>query len=689
MDAEDILRESEGSYEEAKPAAVKKGITSLDLRFLVRELRQKLIGGVFRKIYQYGSSGTRQFLIDIFAPQKGGFWLYVDSGPEGGRLFITTKKKAVPQEPPNFCMFLRKHLMGKRIRDVRQHGFDRIVEITTDEHILIFELFSKGNAILCDSSYNIIMPANIQRWRHRVVRPKTPYKYPPEQVNPFELDPRRFHGVVQGSDRRTGELLAVGFGFGSVYSAEICRRAGVDGAKAGKDLTAQEAGRIYNTVMFLDKEKPIPCIYPTVVSPFRLKSLTEEPEQAESFSEALDEFFSGQDIQAAREEAEQAVEEKKGKVERIVEKVEEAKEKWTGVRDESKEKADLIYRHYGTVEWILEGIKKAKGSGLEWGAIKERIRSESTPEAESIKEIREGEGIVVVELEGKEIELDFRKSPEENAANYFEGSKFAKKKLAGAEQVAEEKKEELESIPEPDVSEVTPFIREKPAPAEKPKKPKRRWYESYKWFISSDGFIVIAGKNATQNENVIKKRTDPQDLVFHSDIQGAAFVVIKSEGRSVSDEVKKEAAEFAAANSKAWSRGLGKIDVYCAKPEQVSKTPPSGQYLPKGSFMISGEKEWFRDTEIKLAVGVQIKKEENYAKIVSGPVMAIRKLSDYFVTIRPGFKRSHELASSIRKGILMKAKPEDRLLIEAVPLDEFQKTVPSGMGEVVESAGQF
>ena len=112
----------------------KTEITALDLKYLVKELRDSLSGGMVRKIYQYGGK-TKQFLFEIYVPTRGAFWLYVDNQ----KMFITKRKKATPQEPPSFCMFLRKHLMAKKLHDIKQHEFDRIVKVYTAENIIIFE----------------------------------------------------------------------------------------------------------------------------------------------------------------------------------------------------------------------------------------------------------------------------------------------------------------------------------------------------------------------------------------------------------------------------------------------------------------------------------------------------------------------------------------------------------------------
>ncbi|MBN2043035.1 MAG: NFACT family protein [Candidatus Aenigmarchaeota archaeon] len=656
----------------------KQEISSLDLRFLVRELRDLLVNGFIRKIYQYrteiNGKNSHQFMFDIFTPGKGGQWLYFDKN----KIFLTTYKQASPMVPPSFCLFLRKHLNNKKILDVRQHDFDRIVEIRTQENTLIIELFSDGNVILLDGSSNIIMPLYVQRWKDRDVKPRIPYAYPPTKVNPFIINLDYFVNFLKKYESKLIAILASGFGLGPVYANEICVRAGIDGQTLTTKLGLEGMKRVYDTILSLGKIQVKPSLYDNFVSPFPLESTAKKPSKTTgTFSECLDEYFSEQKISKVEEKQEEIVQEQVHKVERIIENQEKAVEKWTEKREEKKETGNIIYKFYGTVEGVIDGIQNALSSGLQWGEIKRRITSSATPEAEAIKEIRENEGIVVLELGGKDVEIDFRRSVEENAANYYEGSKTAKRKIIGAEKALEETKERLEKIPEQ-----APPVVLQPKPVKKRKRTK--WFEKFRYFRSSDGFIVVGGKDASSNETLIKKHAETGDLVFHSDIQGAPFIVIKSEGRDISNEAKKEAAEFAAAYSKAWQMGLGSVDVYAVLPDQVSKQPPSGEYLPKGSFMIYGQREWFREVELKLSIGMKYDPVESEALAVSGPVMSIRKQTNYFLTLKPGAVKATDLAQEIRNKILIKASPEDKQWIESIPLDEISKLVPSGQGEVIE-----
>jgi predicted ribosome quality control (RQC) complex YloA/Tae2 family protein len=684
----------------------KEEMTSLELRFLIREMRQALAGGIIRKIYQYGRAGSRQFLFEVYVPQKEAYWLYVNSN----KLFITKFKKPTPTEPPSFCMFLRKHILNKKIKSIRQYEFDRIVEIITDENVLIIELFSTGNVILCDSMYKIIMPLEFQKWKGREIKPKLPYKYPPKITNPFDVDFDMMRKGLSRSDKKLIGYLATFMGLGPEYAREACIRAGVEPEKPSQEIGLEEASKLHRALLSLDSEKPNPSVYTGFVAPFPLKIFDQEkPKAFQSLSEAFDDFFSEQQIELAKEEVVKEAKEEKERVERIVDQQKEATDKWERIIEDSREIGDRIYNFYPTVQSALEGIMKARNSGMSWEEIKQRVSGEQTPEAETIKEIREGDGIVVLDLGGKSVEIEINKTVEENAARYYEDAKWAKKKMSGLGEARgdfEEKLTEAEEREEKALGEdfkKLVFAREKPeeaeeareeeleAEAERPaeRKPlRRKWYEKFRWFFSSDGFLVVAGKSADQNELLLKKHADTQDIVYHADVPGAAFVVIKTQGLEVPDDTRREAAEFAAACSKAWSRGLGTVDIFSVPRERVSKSPPSGEYLPKGSFMIHGERNWFRNLELKLAVGIKIDREANQARVISGPVMPVRKNSDYMITMKPGLKKSLELARAIKNKILVKARPDDRYLIERLPLEELQVVVPSGMADIVEHAGE-
>src|SRR5690606_27678794 len=129
-----------------------------------------------------------------------------------------------------------------------------------------------------------------------------------------------------------------------------------------------------------------------------------------------------------------------------------------------------------------------------------------------------------------------------------------------------------------------------------------KWFEKFRWFLSSDGFLVLGGRDAGTNEIVVKRHMEPRDIYLHSDIHGAPSVIIKSQGKEIPETTIQEAAVFAASFSSAWTRGFSSLDVYWVHPEQVSKTPKSGEFVARGAFIIRGSRNYIRGVPLKIAV---------------------------------------------------------------------------------------
>ncbi len=266
------------------------------------------------------------------------------------------------------------------------------------------------------------------------------------------------------------------------------------------------------------------------------------------------------------------------------------------------------------------------------------------------------------------IRLHFDQGVQENASAYYDQSKKARKKLEGlakATRVSAAKRLANEREREAD------------AAARKPvKKRKKDWFEKFHWFHTSEGFLVIAGRDAKGNEQVVKKHTDDKDVYFHADIVGAPHTVLKCAGKQVSALSKQEAAQFAGVFSKAWQNQQAYVDVYSVKPDQVSKKAPAGETLGTGAFMIYGKREWFKKTPLAFAIGVKKAPGEHLALIVvSGPESAVKGQALLYAKVSLGDDRKSEAAKKLRKLF------EDRLAKDkvagAVELDELIAMLPS------------
>jgi predicted ribosome quality control (RQC) complex YloA/Tae2 family protein len=318
----------------------------------------------------------------------------------------------------------------------------------------------------------------------------------------------------------------------------------------------------------------------------------------------------------------------------------EAKGKWESAGRLAKEKADAIYRKFDTVEALLGKFSSRKDAGFEPIAKREGLH-------------------ITVKLDGMDVQLDLKKTAQDNAAFYYEQSKKARRKVAS-----------LESLGRP------AEIRRGEEPVKYPDaEMHKNWYEKFKWFISSDGILVVAGKNADQNEVLLKSHAEPDEWCFHADVRGAAFTVIKSGPQNPPEQTKKEAAEFAAANSKAWTKGMGSVHVFSVLRKSLSKTPPTGMHLEKGSFMVYGQRVWYRNVPLRMAVSANPD-----GKIFSGPESSIKK--GYSVMLVPGGKKASDLSREIKSEILKMAKPRDLPGLQKLSLDELARHAPFGFGEI-------
>ena len=271
--------------------------------------------------------------------------------------------------------------------------------------------------------------------------------------------------------------------------------------------------------------------------------------------------------------------------------------------------------------------------------------------------------------------LDVRKSLEGNAAVYFEKAKKARKKLEGARAALARTQKKLQQL----ISEKEASDREYVAADSERKsvaamRQGREWYEKFRWFISSEGFLCIGGRDATTNEIIIKKHAEKDDIVFHTELAGSPFFVVKK-GSNASAPIGKatieEAAIATASYSRAWKAGLQSADVYWVKPEQVSKEARPGEYLTKGAFMIYGKKNPV-PVSVELAIGVMAN-----GKIMGGPSAAVTKNCAKHASIVQGDNKPSDAGKKIAKILGLSTSYLDEI-IRALPAGEFKVVIAKG-----------
>ncbi len=190
--------------------------------------------------------------------------------------------------------------------------------------------------------------------------------------------------------------------------------------------------------------------------------------------------------------------------------------------------------------------------------------------------------------------LDWRKSIQENADAYYSLAKELAKKQEGARAAIKETEAQMAQA---QVKRQAAVLG-KAAPA---MRRKREWFEKFRWFYTSGEKLVLAGRDAKQNDLLVSKMMEDGDLFFHADIQGAPATILKG-GIGATGQEKKEAAQFAASHSSAWKTGAAAVDVYAVQKGQLSKHAQGG-FVGAGGFAITGEREWFRGTPLGVAIG--------------------------------------------------------------------------------------
>ncbi len=252
------------------------------------------------------------------------------------------------------------------------------------------------------------------------------------------------------------------------------------------------------------------------------------------------------------------------------------------------------------------------------------------------------------------VTISIHKSVQENAAFYYERSKHSRKKIEGAKKAYEATLEKIKNFE----------AREKPKEIKVERK--KEWYERFRWYKSSEGKIVIGGRDATSNDIIVKKYTEDDDLVFHTEMPGSPFVVIKAEKKEITEQEINEAAEFCASNSKAWNQGLAASDVFYVKPNQLKQDHGLG----KGSFNVDGPRKFLKGL-VQQGIGLL----EN-GRVMGGPVEAVKKHCKHFFVIKQGSEKKSDIAKDLKYKLGKLANAE-------VSLDDVMQALPPGEGKIM------
>ena len=726
----------------------KRELTSVDLVALTAELNG-YAGAVVDKAYLYGDDLVRLKMRDF---DEGRVELLVEVG-ETKRANVARPEHVpnAPGRPPNFAKMLRNRLSGANLHEVRQHGFDRILEFEfrreDQDTTIVAELFGDGNIAVLDQNGEVVDSLETVRLKSRTVAPGSQYGFPQSRVNPLELDYEGFAERMRQSDTDLVRTVATQLNFGGLYGEELCTRAGVEKTKDIDDAGEDEFRALYDAMERLLDDVQAGRTDPRVyyedgssgaepsddgaepgddgaedgdvdgsasdhgrrvdVTPLPLEERADRYAEAfDSFNAALDDYFTNLETEADEGSEETTskppFEEEIAKRKRIIEQQEGAIGDFEEQAEEEREKAELLYERYDLVDDVLSTVREALAAGYGWDDVEDRFeegKEQGIEAAEHVVGVDPENGLVRLRLDGHTIGLDPDAGVEKNADALYREAKRVQEKKEGALAAIENTREELEDWQtrreewsaeeheDEEGEEEEPEDVDWLSRASIPVRKQEQWYDRFRWFRTSDGFLVIGGRNADQNEEIVEKYMDGNDRFFHAQAHGGPVTVLKTSAPSepsqdieVPDASLEEAAQFAVTYSSVWKDGRGAGDAYMVLPEQVSKTAESGEYLSKGGFTIRGDRTYFENTPVGCAVGITC---EPSTRVVGGPPSAIEGQAETTVALEPGKFAQGDAAKRVYREFRERFADESFVRKVASP-DEIQKFMPPGGSRIAE-----
>jgi len=655
-------------------------LSSIELRYLVNEIRNRVI-----------NASSEYYVSSINAITKNSLFLRLHHPMQEDVMIVLstrgiwiTRLKFKPVEEDNSIEHIaQKELERTKLELIEQVGSERIVSLKFRHpdgkiRIVIGEFFGAGNLIICNESMQIIGILNPIRVRHRTLSVGLRYAYPPTRgVDVFNIT---FDQML--SLRDIAENLDVLRWIGRNISMpkklveEVINRAGIKVSKNAGELSDDEVTKIYSTVkeivndvsidgkkhepiVVLINDKPqeaLPIITQEAAAAAAKMSNNSKIKKVASYMDAVDEVLSNEIMDIGRNS-------------RTVE----------------------LDRQISVLEHDLEEQNKAKETVLQKAAAIRKLAGElmrlSYSGGEGIADVLAAnsasfvteKGITYIEVAGEQVKM--QQSLAKASSLLFERAKEMERGNASIEEARAKIIAQIEKL-----RSETAAIHKRVIVKEQVS---REWYERYRWFITTDGLLVIGGRDASSNSALIRKHLTEHDIVFHAEVHGSPFFIIKNAAAFATttkegtiDSSLHQVAQATISFSRAWKDGLSSADAYWVLQQQVKRGAPTGQFLPKGSFVIEGKRNYLKGVELRLAIGIMYL--NNRETLLCGPEEAIRKYSIFYGVLLQGGMDPMNAAKKV-KSEFIKIASENTKIAESVKhmsLDEFVRALPTGQSRL-------
>lgn len=629
-------------------------LAGIELRFLVDQISENVKDYYISNIYGITKDSI---LFKLHHTEKSDLFMMISTSG-----VWLTKVKIDQIEPNKLLKRLRSDLLRLKVTKIEQIGAERIAYFIFEgfgkKFVLIGEFFGEGNILLCNDEMKILALQHSIEVRHRKLSVGLQYAPPPESgLDIFNMLESDFDGLKK-TDLGSAKWLGRTLGLPKKYVEAIFKLAKIDPKKIGNLLSSQEIKIVFETSQKIVCDVVSGNHHPVIVRnekteviPLNLDGIGGEIQKVTSFIEGLDTVFSENII-------------KKGKSLQSSSSDKKIKELETQISEQQKaielvkERSDKITKVANSLfEMIAKGIVS-----LTENSAQEIL---TNLEAKLIKE----KGITLLHIQDEKIKINIDSSLHSIASVLFNEAKKQSGAINSIQEIKERTEKRLEKL-----RNKTELEKDSIKVAEIRKK---NWYERYRWFFTSDGFLTIGGRDAASNSAVIRKQLDKNDIVFHGDIFGSPFFILKN-AVNVPDRTMTEIAQATVCFSRAWREGLYGVSAFWVNPDQIKKSAPSGEFLPKGSFTIEGQRNFIKSTTLKLAVGI-IPQEDDYV-LTCGPLESIKKNSICYAIIEPHGLEMVDAAKKIRTEFSRKYEK----ITKQITVDDFVRVLPAGKSQVKE-----
>jgi len=557
---------------------------------------------------------------------------------------------------------LRSDLLRFKIKKIEQIGSERIAYFTFEgfdkEVVIIGEFFGDGNILLCNDEMKILALQHSIDVRHRKLGVGMKYETPPQSgLDIFHITESDFKDL-KTSDLIAGKWFGRTLGLPKKYVEGIFRTANLDSKKIGKDFSQAEildilqaTKTIVSNVITGNHEPVIIRNDKTEVIPIKLGEINENYSSANSFMEGLDTVFTENIVEQGR--TAQNTESDK-KIKALETQISEQEKAIETVKEKSNYITNLANSLYVMVS---KGVVSL-----------EDIKAQSFLDEHKAK-LSQEKGVSLIVIRDEKIKINPQSSLQSIASVLFNEAKRQSGAIKSIEQIKNKTKKKLEKFKNKSEGEIKEILVSEVR--------KKNWYERYRWFFTSEEMLAIGGRDAPSNSAIVRKHLGKNDKIFHGDIFGSPFFILK-DAENPSTISMNEVAHATVCFSRAWREGMHGTNAYWVNPEQVKKSAPSGQFLPKGSFTIEGKRNYVNIPSLRLAVGI-IPQDEHYL-LTSGPLDTIKKNSLCYAIIEPHGSEMVDIAKKIK---LEFSKLEEEI-VKQISIDDFVRALPAGQSQIKE-----